>query len=181
MEVNPWHRLAQVFLDRDLSLPEIGKALIIVSAVGLLEKQPEAINVGFNVLDNSQLHDALVLGLLKSQPDDKPISYSEIAKLLNVSQRVVGSAVNRLIERGEISKEDHGRSGAYYTVHEDKAPTLPLWVTRLTEALSELNNDPALKAQTVSEIAEINFRHGLTILQDELRNKFYRRGTGEKT
>jgi hypothetical protein len=173
LEVSYWHRLAQIFLNRDLSLPELGKALIIVSAVGILQDNPQAIHVGFNVLDNSELYDALILGLLKRQPTDKPIAYSDIARLLNVSQRVVGSSVNRLIQRGAISKEDHGRIGAFYTVHKADGKPLPLWVTEITAALIDLNNDPDLKARTEMEIAEINFKHGMNILRQELREKFY--------
>src|SRR5690606_5665309 len=111
---------------------------------------------------------------------DKPIAYSDMAKLLNVSQRVIGSAVKRLIERGEISKEDHGRIGAYYIVHHEKARTLPVWLAELTAALIDLNNNADLKASAVKETEEINFQRGLAVLKDELRAKFYRRDSGDK-
>ena len=99
-----------------------------------------------------------------------------MANLLNLSQRVVGSSVNRLIRRGEISKEDHGRLGAYYTVHRDTARRLPVWIKELTGALIDLDNNTDLKALAVAEANEIDFQRGIEVLKSELRDKFYRRG-----
>lgn len=179
-ETTYWHRLAQLFLNRELSLQEIGKALIIVTAVGMIEDRQDAIRIGFNVLDNSELHDALVFGLIHGQRNGNPIAFTDMAKLLNVSDRVIGASVGRLVASGRIAKEDRGRAGSVYTIQPNQPAQIPVWILKFTEALAELNDDPKLKAQVVAECESIGFMRGMQVLKDELRSKFYRRGSGDK-
>lgn len=174
MEITPWHKLAQIFLNKELDLPEIGKAMMISTAVGLIPKEPDAMKIAFNVLDNSELYEALVLGLLNRQPSDRPISYRDMAMLVGSTPRVIGAAVNRLIDKGEISKEDRGRLGSFFTIHHEKQRKLPVWVREFTAALIDLHNDPEFKAQVIEECKEIGFLKGFEVLRKELRDKFYR-------
>jgi hypothetical protein len=173
-EVTPWHKTAQLFLEKKLSLPEIGKLMLINEAIGLIPADLDAKHIGINVLDNSALYDALVFGLLQRQPPDKPISYAELARLIDVSTRTVGSSVNRLCEKGVLEKEDNGRLGATYIAHPEKYERMPPWIINLTAALIDLHNQPKLESDTQGEVKETQFYRGFQVLRREIRDKFYR-------
>ena len=173
LDVTPWHRLAQIFLEKKIDLPEIGKLMIINTAIGLVEREENAKKIGINVIDNSDLYDALVFGLLKRQPTDQPISYTDLAALLNLTARIVGSAVNRLIKQQIIEKDERGRLGSLYTVYSERYELLPLWIIEFTAALIDLHNDPELKARTIEEVKETQFYRGFEVLRKEIREKFY--------
>lgn len=176
MELTPWHVLAQLFENKEIDMGDIVRVMMISTAVGLIDDVWEkAGKVGLNVIDNTVLNDSLVLGLLTHQPPDKPITYRQMADLLQKHPQTVGSAVNRMIARGYLSKTDYGAAGAFYTIHEDIKPYLPVWIIEFTRALIELANDPELKAQAVAKCETIGFDKGLQALRKELREKFYRR------
>lgn len=174
LEVTPWHKTAQLFLEKKLSLPEIGKLMLINEAIGLISADLDAKQIGINVLDNSALYDALVFGLLQRQPPEKPISYAELARLIDVSARTIGSSVNRLCEKGVLEKEDNGRLGATYVVHPEKYDRMPPWIINLTAALIDLHNQPKLENTTQEEVKATQFYRGFQVLRREIRDKFYR-------
>jgi hypothetical protein len=178
VEITYWHRLAQLFLNHDLSLPEIGKTMIINSAIGLIEVNKGAPKVGVNVLDNSAFNEALVIGLLQKLAPDKAITFMEIGQLLNVNHRVAGYTITRLLKKEIISKRDYGTAGVFYTINADKKPALPPWVKDFTAALIDLHSDADFRARVIAECEEISFRRGFEVLKDEMREKFNRRREG---
>lgn len=148
--------------------------MTINTVIGLIPDDQKAIPLEINILDNSALLDAIVVALLLRQPTDKSISYAEMASLLNTTQRTIGLSVNRLVAKDLIAKDDHGRLGTFYVVKQHGGLKLPAWIQDFTAALIELNNDADLKKQVREEISGIEFKRGLQVLQEELRDKFYR-------
>lgn len=168
-----WYILARLYQNKDLELAEVAKVLIINTSIGLIEDKKTFQRVGINVLDNSQIHSALVFGVIYHQPLGTLISYPEIGKLLLLHGRTVGIAVKKLIADGNISKEDFGASGSTYTILE--VPNYPRWVLLFTQAIVELSQNAALEAEINAECEEIQFKRGMETLKEELREKFYRR------
>jgi predicted transcriptional regulator len=167
MEITHWHRNAQLYLNGELTMPEIVKLWIINTAIGIIEDDTPF--VGYNVLDNSELHDGLTVSLISHFPKGESISYTEIGKLLGYHPNTIANAVKRLVEKGYISKEEQGRAGTYYTVH--TLPRLPLWMTEFTRALVQLYTDADLKERVVVEVQNIGFKRGLEALQAEIRDR----------
>jgi hypothetical protein len=181
MEITYWHLFAQLYQNEELSLPEIAKFMIIATSVGMIEDKRRKSGIGVNVLDNSQLHDALVLGLLDHQSPDKPISYNDMGQLLKKHPQTIGGSVNRLIAKGIVTKVDYGAAGAIYTVHQDMKPDdMPAWIARFTQALMQLHTNSDLRERTVIECKDIQYQQGLQVLKTELRDKFYRPRTPKK-
>lgn len=175
MEPSHWQVMAQLFEDKEIELAEVVKMMLIATATGLIKDEWEqARKVGYRVLDNSELNNALVLGYLKQQPTDQPVTYRQMADILQRHPQTIGGAVNRLIAQGVISKEDFGAEGAFYTLHPETMPYLPVWVEEFTKALIELHRDPEVRAATVAYSKRINFMRGFEVLRAELRQKFYR-------
>jgi DNA-binding transcriptional ArsR family regulator len=148
--------------------------MIINEAIGLVPANEVAERIGIKVIDNSNLYDALVFGLLRRQPSETPISYSELADLLSLTPRVIGSSVNRLIKDKIVTKQERGRLGAVYVVYPERYKPLPTWIIEFTAALIELHNNPDLKKEVVGEVEQTQFFRGFEQLKRELRQKFYK-------
>lgn len=173
MEITYWHRLVQLYHEDELDLAEIAKVWIINTAIGVIEDNPDMLKVGINVLDNSQINEALVYSVIAHLPDDQLVSYPEIGRMLSLHPQTVGRAVKSLIAEGVLSKEDYGASGSGYTILEQ--PTYPKWIQHFAGAIVELHYDDELREAVAKECENIHFSRGMEVLKEELRKKFYRR------
>lgn len=174
MEITYWHRLAQLYQNKELELSEIAKVWIINTAIGVIEDYPDMTKVGINVLDNSQINNTLVFGILHHHPEEELISYPEIGRMLKIHAQTVGKGVKQLVADGIINKEDFGSSGSTYTIL--RVPIYPKWIMHFTKAIIELEYDEeGLRDEVIIQCEKIHFRRGMEILKEELRNKFYRR------
>ena len=181
MKATFWHNFAQLYLIGELDLSEIVKTMIINSRVGVFGDDDEnAIPVGINVLDNSGLNDAMILGFLLHQPSDQPITYSTLGGYLKKSPQTAAGSIQRWIARGVLTKEDRGVLGAVYTIHDEMTPKLPSWLLRFTEAIIQLQHDPELRAAVEEQTANVRFQRGLEIMRQEVSEKFYRRSKRKK-
>lgn len=182
-KITHWHKMAHLYLQDELSIGEIVKFCIIAESIDLIDKHKDEEDkdlssfkwhVGYNVFDHSDLNDALVFGAIQNLEPRRKLIYDDLAKILNLTRRIIGLAINRLVENGYLTKEDFGTSGAAYYKTE-KLLILPMWVENFTEALVQLNEDKALNDAVTEALKEVGFKRGLQVLQDEIRAKFYRR------
>ncbi len=175
-DLTAWHLLAQLHAREELDMSEITKTMLINIAVGFLIETDgdKRVKVGYNALDKSDLYDRLVLVLVESQPKDKPITYAEMGAILKRHPQSISGSISRLRSNGVIDKEEFGTRGAFYTVFEQSKPPIPQWIENLARAMSDLHNDPELKAQAEKETERIGFKRGFQVLREELREKFYR-------
>lgn len=162
-----WHRLAHLYIKKELALMEIVLFCLIAESVGMFEGN--TFDIGYNVLDHSQLNNALVYGVLKHYNNSMPITYKRLAEILHTSPRVIGLAVNRLTLDNAIVTKDYGTGGKTYTLLDYQ---LSQWIIDFTKALYEMNCDSEL-LQTVKKEAETyNFYENIQKLKQQIRDKF---------
>lgn len=166
-EITYWHRYAELFLRRELDLAEIVKIWYINTVTGVIPSDVPPMGIG---IDNSELNDALVIGLILNTPDDVALTYSDMAEILGFHANTAANVVKRLASNGKITRHEQGRSGSTYKVN--GKPKIPAWITEFTRALIELRTRPELKAQVQQECANITFRRGFEVIRDELSEKF---------
>lgn len=169
MKLTYWHRFAYMYLEHELDIDEIVKVWIINTYARIVEDDTKKL-IGINVLDNSGLNEALILGLLRAFTPQKSIRYEEIAEIISKHYNTVLHTTQRLLKKGYVSKVDNYRNGAFYTVVKDDH--LPLWMIEFTQAIVDIRTNDELKKKVYDECKGINFRRGMEILKDEILAKF---------
>lgn len=165
MDINHWHRFAYMYLENKLDISEIVKFWIIAAAAGITEDD-KTFQIGFNVLDNSELRDGLILGLIKAQPEGETITYRQIGSYIGRHKQTIGNAVKRMVEKGYINTEYKGVSGGIITVTDDSH--LPQWIIKFTEAIVNIQADEALKKKLYEECKDIRFERGFQVFAGEI-------------
>lgn len=170
MEITTWHRNAYMLMTGELRLAELVKFWIIAREMHLLED--DVPSIGMSVMDNSRLHEALVLGLIYHFPKNQPISYPQMGGMLNFHFQTIAKSVKRLLQERVLEKRSSGSEGAVYTI--TQMPEIPLWIMEVTKALVEMESDPEVKKRVFEDCKTIDFKRGFAVLREELREKFYR-------
>jgi hypothetical protein len=164
MDITPWHLLAFLYQQDELSLPEIVKLCIINQTIGLIEDTGDTIRIGYDFFENSALYDALTIGLL-SYPN--PPLQVDMSKILKLTPKTIGNVMKRLQEKKHVTKW-----GIQYRLTDD-LPALPLWVFRFTEGLADLHFKRELAEYVIQTYGEIHFKRGLELVRAEMRRKYY--------
>lgn len=174
MNINYWHRFAYMFQMDELEMPEIVKFWMIATYAGVIEDD-KSLLIGVNVLDNSLLNEALLLGLIRALPDDEPIRYQQLGDMIGKHVNTVGRAMKRMFEKGYLSKSDKFMHGAFYTIEDDSH--LPKWMIEFAQALVEIETDEDFKKKVYEDCEGLGFKRGFQVLREEIVAKFT---TGKK-
>lgn len=173
IKLTTWNKLAYLFSTKELELHEIVQACIIFSVVGHFGDEKPVDELGFNVLDNKQIKDALIYGIVKQIPDDQAISHSDIGKMVLMHRNTVGQAVGRLQKKGYLKKVNYGTAGAFHKTDNMKSSNYPNWLFLFTKGLLEIHTNDALYSGVKEACKGIYFRRGMEILHSEIRAKFW--------
>jgi len=165
MEVTYWHKFVCLYQTKEMDLSEIVRTWLINSVLGVIEDNTKD-TIGYGVLDNTRLYEALVTGLLRHETP-KPLLQADMADMLMCHTRTIRATLKRLEENGHVRKD-----GLHY--HLVNEPSIPVWIKEFTKAMIELRFDDELLARAREESAKIYFRRGLQVVRDELREKYYR-------
>lgn len=165
MTVNYWHKFVCLYHMSELELSEIVKTWVINTSLGVIADDTDEI-IGYGVLDNTRLYDALVAGLLRHDTT-KPLLQSDLADMLMCDKRTIRNALRRLEDNGFVT-----RDGMHYRIVNE--PQIPLWIREFTQAMLELRFDDELLTTARKESADIHFKRGVQIVKEELREKYYR-------
>ena len=180
MDITIWHRQARLYQNNELELADIVKQWIINTALHVIEDDVPFSQVGYNVLDNTRLHEVLFVGLIAAMPSGQGMSQTEMGEILGLNLRIVNGTVKRLVERGVIEKAGFGPAGYNYEIID--APPIPRWIYEFTKALYELHTDEELRARVAAECDHIGFKRGFDALKEEIRQKYmprkYRKQSG---
>jgi len=169
MSINYWHRFAYMFQMDELEMPEIVKFWMIATYAGVIQDD-KSLLIGVNVLDNSLLNEALLLGLIRAFPDDEPITYRQLAEIIGKHPNTVGSAMKRMFEKGYLSKSEPTVHGAYYTIEDDSH--LPKWMIEFAQALVDIETDEDFKKKVYEDCQGLGFKRGFQVLRKEIVAKF---------
>jgi len=169
MELTYWHRFAYMYLAKELDIAEIVKVWMINTYAGVIEDDTEKL-IGINVLDNSLLNEALILGMLKAYPDGQPLKYGDLATIMDKHYNTIGNAVKRMLEKGYLDKQGVSQNGSIYTVVDDSH--LPQWIVDFTAAIVEIETNPDVKKTVFDACKDIGFKRGLQVLKWEILEKF---------
>lgn len=170
MNITYWHRLARLYQNDELHLSEIVKLWMINTAIGVIEDEIPFYTVGYNVLDNSVLHNFMFLGLLEALPPEQHMSQAEIAEILKLNLRTVSTIIKRLTGDGVIEKAAFAPAGLSYRVI--AAKQIPRWIHEFTQALYVLHADPEFRAMVAAACDRIRFKRGFDAFQEEIRQKY---------
>lgn len=165
MNTTYWHRFVCLYHMGELELAEIVKTWIINTSLGVIHDDTDEI-IGYGVLDNTRLYEALIAGLLCHETP-KPLLQADMADMLMCHTRTIRSALKRLEDNGFVQKD-----GLHYRLV--KEPVIPLWIREFTKAMLELRFDDELLTAARQESAKIHFKRGVQIVKEELREKYYR-------
>jgi len=160
MELNNWHKLAYLYIHKDLQLSEIVRAWYILGVAGF--NGDDVPLMGYGVLDNQNLYQALVLAMIVGYPAGETVSQTEIAKASKWSRATVTRTVTAMKENGILAHD-----GSKYTVLDDSK--VPQWIYKFGKALIELHLNPELIEPLEEHYNGFQFRRGFQVLWDELR------------
>lgn len=170
MDITYWHRFAYMYLENELEIAEIVKFWMIATYAGVITDEKKKL-IGINVLDNSQLNEALILGLLRAYPVGQPVTYEALGEIISKHVNTVGKAVKSMLKKGYLTKEPVYKSGAIYTVEQDEH--LPVWMIEFTEAVVQIATDEDVKKKVYEDCKGLGFKRGFQVLREEIVSKFY--------
>jgi len=164
-----WHHMAYLYKTNGLELAEIIKVYVIITSIGLIEDKEADRGIGINVFDNSELHMALVYGVIRNLPDDSPVAYSTIGDMLLLHRNTIGRAINKLVDDEILSKEDFRPAGSLYEILE--VLKYPKWLFEFTRALVEIQLDEDIHSAAAEYCKDVSFQRGWDVLKRELKEK----------
>lgn len=169
MKITFWHAFAHYYLTKQLELAEIVKWMMIAVYTGVIEDD-EGKQIGVNVLDNRQLHQAIVLGMISAYGEERSVSYSQLSEYVPVSMYAVRDYVKALEKDGKVTRLDR-----YQTMHgvryEAKTDHLPAWMMEFTSAIVEVEENPEFKQAVWKRFKNRNFIKGWEVLKAEVWKK----------
>lgn len=169
--VTSWHRSAYLHLEDELELKEIARFYLTASYIlAFPENNPEDRSklIWINVFENKNLHEALVLGVVKAFGSEQKITYRQIGRILKIHHQTVANGMKRMMRRDKpyIQQDDPAKNGSYYTVLDDKH--LPIWMVKFTEALVQIETDETVKKAVYEDCKDMKLNQGFQVLKQEI-------------